>query len=111
MIDEPESLPLFDPRRLARSEDPVESKLAAEEIATSLSALRRHAYELVREHPGLIARELSEIAGHADPRTLNRRLGEVEEMGLIRRGESRPCAVTGRHCATWFPLAVVKETR
>ena len=94
---------LFDPRRLARNEDPVESKRAAESVVPSLSALRRQAYELVRDNPGLIARELSAIAGHSDPRTLNRRLGEVEEMRLIRRGESRPCAVTGRHCATWFP--------
>ena len=31
-------------------------------------------------------------------------LNEIEAIGWVRRGESRRCAVTGRMCATWWPV-------
>jgi hypothetical protein len=96
--------PLFD-WPLARKTDPGTSWAAARAVEDSceLAGLRRRAVELVTQNPGRIARELSSLAGDSDPRTLNRRLGEVEDMGLVRRGEARRCAVTNKLCATWWP--------
>jgi len=93
------------PDPLARNTDPATSHLAAQEIESEgkLAGLRRRAFELVRNNKGKIARELSEIAGDSDARTINRRLGEVEKAGLIYRGKERRCKVTGRMCATWWP--------
>ena len=90
---------------LARNTDPATSHLAAAEIhgEGKLAGLRRRAFQLVQDHPGKIARELSVIAGDNDARTINRRLGEVEKLGLIYRGVERRCKITGRLCATWFP--------
>jgi hypothetical protein len=97
--------PLFE-LPLARKTDPGTSWAAAREIQPDLSGLRRRAAALVTKYPGRIARELSELAGDGDPRTLNRRLGEVERTGLVRRGVARRCAVTGKLCATWWPVEV-----
>lgn len=94
---------LFDPKRLARSSDHWTSKRAAEEIVPELSSLRREVLRLVKEYPGSIARELTDIAGHRDERKVGRRLSELERMDLVRRGEERRCAVTGRQCSTWWP--------
>lgn len=96
---------LDDPSMLARRTDPRTSKLAANEVAETgeLKGLRLRAYLAVQSNPGCIARELSAVLGDNDPRTLNRRLGEVETMGLISRGETRRCKVTGKMCATWWP--------
>ena len=88
---------------LARNTDPATSHLAAHEMGVDLAGLRRRVYKLVQDHPGKIARELSVIAGDNDARTINRRLGEVEKLGLIYRGVERRCKITGRLCATWFP--------
>jgi len=98
--------PLFE-LPLARKTDPGTSWAAAKSLEPAeLAGLRRRAVALVTKYPGRIARELSELAGDGDPRTLNRRLGEVERMGLVRRGQARRCAVTGKLCATWWPVEV-----
>ena len=89
-------------KKLARRGDPWTSKKSAEEIIDSLSALRKRAFDLIKANPGKIARELSDIANDRDERKIGRRLNELEELGLIRRGEERKCAVTGRYCATWY---------
>jgi len=98
LFDEP------DPKTLARRTDPVESKQAAAQIVPELEGLRRRTYQMVKLYPGRIARELSELAGDTDFRIIGRRLGEVEKLGLIRRGESRACKHTGRRCATWWAV-------
>lgn len=97
---------LDDPRRLARGSDPEESKAAAESVVAELRGQRARVVLLVKAHPGSIARELSGLAGDSDPRTLNRRLGEAEEAGAIRRGDARRCEITGRMCATWWPAGM-----
>lgn len=35
---------------------------------------------------------------------LARRLPECEEQGLVYRGPSRKCDVSGRRAATWYPV-------
>ncbi len=89
------------PAPLARTTDPGTSHAAAREIVPHLAGLRLAAVEAVGRHPGLTATELSRAEGITDPRVLNRRLGECESMGLVRRGPARVCSVTGRSAATW----------
>jgi hypothetical protein len=88
-------------RPLARTTDPATSKAAAREIVDRLPELQRFALRAVENYPGRTANELSEALGLRDPRTLNRRLGEVEAAGLVRRAAPRRCAVSGRTAATW----------
>lgn len=97
---------LNDPRRLSRRSDPATSRLAAEHVveAGDLEAVRLRALRAVREHPGLTARELSAAAGESDERTIGRRLNEIESCGWIKRGAVRPCSLTDRPCATWWPV-------
>jgi hypothetical protein len=89
-------------KQLARRGDPETSKLAAASILDSLTSLQERALALVRENPGRIARELSTIAMDSDPRTVNRRLGELERAGRIRKGEAARCRTTNRMCSTWW---------
>lgn len=92
-----------DPRALARKEGPAESKLGALDVAGRLGELQLFALEAVRRHPGSTASELAEAEGIGDPRRINRRLGELETLGLLTRGRGRPCRVTGRTAAPWYP--------
>lgn len=88
---------------LARKTDPETSHAAASGIAPHLGALQQAAADAVRRWPGRTATELAVNAGHADPRVFNRRLGECERFGMVRRGEPRACKATGRQAATWWP--------
>lgn len=91
------------PDPLARAADPETSKAAARGIVPHLGALQQAAADAVRRWPGRTATELAVNAGHADPRVFNRRLGECERLGMVRRGEPRRCKATGRQAATWWP--------
>jgi hypothetical protein len=87
---------------LARATDPPESHAAAEEIAPKVSAHRTFAVECVRKCPGKTARELGEMFCPDEPGRIWKRVGECAKLGLLRRGESRPCSITGKKAATWF---------
>lgn len=58
-----------------------------------LPASRAKAYELVRAHPGKTGLELERICGE---RLVQRRLSELEALGLLRCLDPRPCSVSGR---------------
>ena len=92
-----------EPAPLARSEDPIESKLAASQIEETVADLQAWAVQCVKDHPGKTAMELSVLYEQTDSRKIGRRLGECEKLGLIRRGESRECSITKRRAATWVP--------
>lgn len=100
-----EQLSLLDPRRLARRSDPETSHDGAVSIVADLPRLQREALALVRANPNRTASELSQIAGHTDPRRINRRLGELEERGALIRGDARPCSVSGRLAHAWRAVA------
>lgn len=91
------------PPPLFRRDDPATSREAAEHMARSgrIKAAQADTLNHVRRHPGLTATELAHRVGLFDPRVLNRRLPELERLGLVVRGEARPCRVTGRRAATW----------
>ncbi len=89
---------------LARHSDPDTSHEAADLIKPSLNRLRAWAVSCVLATPGLTARELSERHCPGDPKRIDRRLGECERLGTVRRGEPRACTVGGRRAATWWPI-------
>jgi len=93
----------FTSTALARNTDPDTSHQAAEDIVVHIGRLQQRARQCVEDWPGHTATELSKLAGDADPRTINRRLGELERKGVVLRGEARRCSHTGKNAATWWP--------
>lgn len=89
---------------LWRTTDPETSKEAGRHMVSSgrLKKAQGDALRWVREHPGRTATELAHAVGVFDPRVLNRRLPELERLGLVKRGEPRPCRVTSRRAAVWW---------
>jgi hypothetical protein len=87
---------------LWRRSDPPTSRAAGREIRGKLAHLHRVALDLVERFPGRTGQELSALAEIGDPRTINRRLGELEKFGRLVRGEPRACEITGRAAATWW---------
>lgn len=96
----------YDAHTIARSTDPETSHLAAQHVVQSgTRAHQQHqALAAVRAFPGLTSLELAQAA-HRCRFQLARRLPEIERDGLVVRGEARPCSVSGRAAATWWPGA------
>lgn len=105
-------LPLFDgddlltPPRVhaaARRTDPETSHEAARNVEScgDASKHRRILAETISEHPGLTSGELPQ---HCELQfeQVHKRLKEVEERGLIERGEPRICSVRGGRMLTWW---------
>jgi len=92
------------PKELARKSDPSTSHTGAASAMATLGAMQQRAIEAVRTHPGMTAMELSQAVGDSDKRRVGRRLNEVEEAGFVKRGATRACSITGRPCATWWPI-------
>lgn len=88
--------------QLARRAGPQTSQDAATHAVKRLGEEQARALQSVRLHGGLTATELAGTVGDADPRRLNRRLGEIEALGQVIRLGPRTCAVTGRNAATWW---------
>lgn len=88
---------------IARASDPLSSHLAAEHVTkTGARAHQQNqAAEAVKQFPGLTSFELAMKTG-IDRYTLARRLPECETAGRVRKGEQRPCKVTGRLAMTWW---------
>ena len=86
---------------LARATDPATSHEAARHAEGRLGLYQWEALQSCRAHPGMTATEMARARGWDDPRVINRRLGELERLGMVRAGEPRSCAVTGRRAMTW----------
>lgn len=97
-VNAPEGLPL------SRAADPETSHEAADKIATDLPKLQNLALAKVWRWPGRTVSELAELADARDPRSIGRRLPELERKGLVRRGDARKCGVTRVNAATWWPI-------
>lgn len=89
---------------MARACDPVTSHEAADRVTTGGIAHGQRAaiLEKVRELPGCTASEIGRALGHAGNHVACRRLPELEEKELVRRGAPRICKVTGFRAATWW---------
>lgn len=94
-----------DPATLARKSHPVESKDAAEAIGPRLAALRAETLGYLTMAPGLTTNELAAKFNLRDPRHIGRRLPELCKLGEAHRGDPRPCRITNRMAATWYPGA------
>lgn len=74
---------IFDPRFLARSDDPETSKEAAARVREFAAGHHRTILQVLRNHPaGLTAYE---IAQHCDlePHAIGKRLGEMDRAEMI----------------------------
>lgn len=97
--------------------------ISVEALGTvNLSKSRADAYEAVRLFPAQTALELEEITG---TRLIQRRLSELEELGLLICAAPRVCVVSGRRahtysinpkalrvkamCAEGLPSSVIRE--
>lgn len=94
----------LDGRPIARASDPVSSHLAAAEITANgtRAAQAAEVLRLLRLHPGTTSRELSRLT-YVDRYVAARRLPELTATGQVRRGDLRPCCVSGRLAVTWWP--------
>lgn len=97
------------PFPIARNTDPETSQAAAAKIEGKLSERRRQTLELVKANPDKTSGELGLLFLEKHRRlgsrvcilTPHRRLGELERLHYVTRGEPRKCTDTGYLCATW----------
>jgi len=89
---------------LARTTDPLTSKLSAAAIRAELKELHAWTVACVERTPGLTQRELGDMHCPGDLRKIGRRLNELEKLGLLWRGVKRRDAITGRQAETWWPV-------
>ena len=99
-----EMLDLFTPQANYRKGDPETSRDAATITEQTKSAPRWRARVLqaVRERPGLTAGEYAEWLD-VERTAFGRRLPELVNLGLVRKGAPRPCNVSHVRGATWWP--------
>lgn len=88
-------------RTLARRDGHATSKAGAVDAAARLGELQAFALYCIDRWPGRTSTELARLAGHNDPRRINRRLNELVKAGLIVSEGSRACSITGRQAMTW----------
>lgn len=91
------------PNQLARRTRPRTSKQAARGIVEHLSNLETWAIHCIEQSPGLTQREFGAQYCPDDSRRIGRRLSKLWERGRIRRGQARPCSISGRPAYTWWP--------
>jgi predicted ArsR family transcriptional regulator len=92
-----------DPRTLARATDPDTSREAARDAVASGSVARHESLilaALAGHAAGMTSEEIATAAG-LDRHAAARRLPELERRGLVRRGEPRRSAGSGRRGVTW----------
>lgn len=101
--------------RIARTSDPETSHQAAAQVAPKLSKRRRQVLYLVRMFSGRTSGEISVLmyqkhgkhgGGNLPIRvaveTPHKRLPELAELGLVRRGRARLCRDSGCNAITWW---------
>lgn len=94
---------------LVRREGPWTSERAAAELrgTKALAKMQLDALVLVLNNPGCTANMLTRIAGHGDPRVVNRRLSELERADLVRRDGVCHDPNTNRPGFLWWPTTKV----
>lgn len=91
--------------RLARGNDPSTSKEAARRLYRSgrLVGQRRIVLRTLSQNDGSTSAEISAKIG--DDRYLaSRRMKELEEANLVKRGRTRICRTCGNMCLVWWIL-------
>jgi predicted transcriptional regulator len=105
MNRDPDLFDLPEPRKLARSADPMTSKLSAIEALQFLGNHHRKIYEALYEMEDGTFYEIAEQAG-MQPAAVWRRLNELERSGRIFLTGRERLGPTGRLCRVW---AIVRQ--
>lgn len=69
---------------------------------TTKSSAKDSATDLVYENPGYTSAELAQLSG-TSRYELARRLPDARAAQQVKNGPARPCSISGRTAATWFP--------
>ena len=95
---------------MARRTDPTTSHVAAlRHVATALSLRRSQVYDAVVQFPDQTSNELGlrmtelfpDLELRAASASPQKRLPELEKLGLIKRGEPRTCKSSGYQAHIW----------
>ncbi len=95
---------LFDPLPpIARADDPATSQDAAADITEDGTRQRmmQVALAAVRQYPGRTSNELEALTGLGDGK-IRKRLTDLEDAGLVRKGVVRVSTVSGKPNTTWW---------
>ena len=88
--------------KMMRRTDPIQSKIAAEQIVPKLNKVQSAFIQGLRMlPPSATAREVAELVkstggATCEIETIRKRAGELEDMGLIKPSGVRACRVTGK---------------
>jgi predicted transcriptional regulator len=88
---------------IARNTDPASSHMAACEITATgaRGQQQRIVFRAVVENPGRTSRELAALCP-LDRYQVARRLPELEEVCMVKKGPARECEVGKRLAVTWL---------
>lgn len=88
---------------LSHRDNPLTSYLAADQLARSgrHKNIKKAVLAALRAHDGSTSGELGQYLGR-DWLYAARRLPELQRDGLVRKGQSRLCALKGTRCVTWW---------
>ena len=87
---------------LARHDHPATAHAAGEAIRPHRATIWTQVLVALRDGAGPDERTAREMAKYNDlPHSVHKRLPEMERRGLITRGETRRCVVSGRNATTW----------
>jgi len=87
--------------RLGSPETSIEAEETINRDGTRLNQTQA-VYEALIRHNGSTAKELAYIMNCPDVNTPHRRLNDLAEKGLVRRGQKRFCGVTKMKATTWW---------
>ena len=87
-----------------RATDPDTSRLAETEITSNgkRGAQCEKVLALVEQFPGHTSLELSRYTD-LDRYQISRRLADLEDTDIVRKGDPRPCMIGKRQMVTWWP--------
>ena len=104
VVADPHFVPMA--KALARTADPETSHEAAEKIIDDIAKIQAWAIACIRKTQGWTQRELGRVYCPEDLRKIGRRLSELAECTppVLRRGDKRPCHVSGRRAETWYTV-------
>ena len=87
----------------AHYNDPHTSFMAAGSVQQFACKHYGIIFGVVSRNPGLTGSEIAAESGSLTQAQVMRRVGEMANKGLVRRGERRICAVAGTMAGTWWP--------
>lgn len=96
---------LFSDNPISRKTDPISSHEAARMITDSgiRGKQQREVLKLVIDNPGRTSRELSASSIY-DRYVVARRLPELEDAGLVKKGDIKKCWYSDKNAVIWWRI-------